>query len=359
MRQTLFFETLTAQWEQKLPFVVYRKPNSDRFKAILQSDTTLHYTKNYEEAGFVFAPFDNAKEAILLHPDKQLVSEKIVMAKRNKRDITKAVKEKIDITAKTTHIALVEKALQLLTQQDLTKVVLSREEKIKIVTQDFLEKFQDLATLYPTAMVYCWYHPKVGLWLGATPETLLYMQKDSLHTMALAGTQPYKDTEDVAWGKKELEEQQLVTDSIREELAPLVGTMTISDVYTHRAGALLHLRTDVKATVSKISLKELLDALHPTPAVCGLPKEAAKRFILTNENYNREFYTGFFGELHLIDGDDPKKVPVTNLYVNLRCMQVKDQETVLYVGGGITKASDAQKEWEETVKKTNTMKSVL
>ena len=91
--------------------------------------------------------------------------------------------------------------------------------------------------------------------------------------------------------------------------------------------------------------------LHPTPAVCGLPKEEAKQFILDNELYNRDFYTGFLGELNL-KGQ-------TNLYVNLRCMQLKDNRISIYVGGGITADSNAENEWEETVIKAKVMKNAL
>jgi isochorismate synthase len=95
----------------------------------------------------------------------------------------------------------------------------------------------------------------------------------------------------------------------------------------------------------------LIDALHPTPAVCGLPKESAKEFILENEGYDRSFYTGFLGELSVENR--------SNLFVNLRCMQVKDATYYIYIGGGITSASVPEKEWEETVAKSKVMLRVL
>ena len=48
-------------------------------------------------------------------------------------------------------------------------------------------------------------------------------------------------------------------------------------------------------------LKSLVQALHPTPAVCGFPKQTVQNFIQSNEGYNREFYTGFLGELNLTE----------------------------------------------------------
>jgi isochorismate synthase len=94
-----------------------------------------------------------------------------------------------------------------------------------------------------------------------------------------------------------------------------------------------------------------LQLLHPTPAVCGLPKDKSKAFILDNENYDRTFYTGFLGELNVEDQ--------TDLFVNLRCMEISGSQAHLYMGCGITKESIPEKEWEESCNKSATMKRVL
>ena len=107
----------------------------------------------------------------------------------------------------------------------------------------------------------------------------------------------------------------------------------------------------------KSTLKTLIRALHPTPAVCGLPRGYAKKFILENEQYDRSFYTGFLGELNI--KSDKKKVINSSLFVNLRCMNIDENRVSVFVGGGITKESIAKKEWEETVSKSKIMKRVL
>ncbi len=91
--------------------------------------------------------------------------------------------------------------------------------------------------------------------------------------------------------------------------------------------------------------------MHPTPAVAGYPKQKAIDFILENENYNREFYTGYFG---FINKDKSSK-----LFVNLRCMQIEKKKLSVYVGGGITKDSNPLNEWQETEDKSKTLLSVL
>ena len=107
----------------------------------------------------------------------------------------------------------------------------------------------------------------------------------------------------------------------------------------------------------KSNLKEVVSVLHPTPAVCGFPMQKAKKFIFENEGYDRSYYTGFLGELN-IKGDYINK-PKSDLFVNLRCMQVVKNMAHIYVGCGITKDSIPEKEFLETVNKSMTMKIIL
>ena len=226
---------------------------------------------------------------------------------------------------------------------------------------------------YKNATVYCWYHPKIGLWLGATPELLFKIEGKKLTTISLAGTQPYVEAGEVVWTKKEIDEQQIVTDYIVSQIKAYTDTINIGEVETVRAGNLCHLKTRITSIInSKVNLKTIIQALHPTPAICGFPKEKAQAFILENENYNREFYTGFLGELNLkhiksrnfnkrnVENSAYKTLKTqSNFYVNLRCMQLKHNEARIYVGGGVTKDSVAENEWEETVNKTKTIASIL
>ena len=98
-------------------------------------------------------------------------------------------------------------------------------------------------------------------------------------------------------------------------------------------------------------LGKLLKRLHPTPAVCGLPKEETYRFIRKNEGYDRSYYSGFIGWLN----PDEK----SNLYVNLRCMNILSDAFVLYAGGGILASSETESEWLETEAKMQTMMHLI
>lgn len=200
--------------------------------------------------------------------------------------------------------------------------------------------------------------------MGATPEQLLKVKDFDIETVALAGTKVNKGKEATVWKSKEQEEQQFVTQFILENIKSFVSEEVVSSPYTVEAGNLLHIKTDISAKLNeKSDLGEVLKVLHPTPAVCGYPKLIAKNFILENEGYDREYYAGFLGELNMNFAIG--KSEYSDLYVNLRCMKIDIASNLamvkanLYIGCGITKDSNPEKEFLETVNKSMTMKKIL
>ena len=346
---TIFFDKITNSYSKKLPFVAFRKPNRDVVSGFFMSNDSIDYTNDFLEKGFVFAPFKNDEKAILFPLEKsEFIKEKLSL-----NEVLPVKKDFIQNNSdKENHTNLVAKTIDQILTNSLKKVVISRKELVKITDFNLLEIYKKLLQTYSNAFVYVWFHPKVGLWFGATPETLLEVEEGNFTTMSLAGTQVYKNSENVVWQSKELEEQQLVTDFIESQLKNITSDLKINKKETTKAGDLLHLKTKVsgKLNTKNSTLKALIKALHPTPAVCGLPRKKSKEFILKNENYDRNFYTGYLGEINL---------PNTNLFVNLRCMEIKDNNALIYIGGGITKDSNPEKEWEETVSKSKVMKRVL
>ncbi|GGG45223.1 chorismate-binding protein [Bizionia arctica] len=372
MTSDVFFEQIQQQLNKQLPFVVYRKPNDHLVKAMLQNTDLLHNVSDYTEKGFVFAPFDDSKDAILIPmEDSEIIACDSIIS----NELEKSVENTNCFEAeKQMHMNLVKKGLDAIKEGKFQKVVLSRCETVDLLKTNPLHIFKNLLQHYPTAFVNLWYHPKVGLWLGATPETLLEVEGSRFKTMALAGTQNYNGTIDVTWENKEKEEQQFVTDFIVDSLKASVSSLNVSKAITVKAGNVIHLKTAISGILDfkLLNFKQVLKALHPTPAVCGLPKEKAKEFILKNENYYREFYTGFLGELNLqektsrnanrrnVENNAYRAVKnVSNLYVNLRCMKISEQKAHIYIGGGITKDSKPEAEWQETVAKAAVMKKVL
>lgn len=348
-----FFSEVLNHYKERKPFVIYRKSDASKISGLLQMNDIVFYSKEYKESGFIFSPFDSRKEGVLIPFDN---SKKLECSAEISSDKVQSVSISEDDLAQNKHINLVEKGIKKIKTSSLEKVVLSRTKEVAVEDLDFITIYKKLTDKYPQAFCYVWFHPKIGFWMGATPETLLTIYNESFKTMALAGTQKFEGTTDVIWGEKEIIEQELVTKSILVSLNEIASTVSVSDVKTVKAGSLLHLRTDIKGEIANTSsVAKFIESLHPTPAVCGLPKIMAKDFILENENYDREFYTGFLGELNKEVEEDIR----TELYVNLRCMQYKEDSLLLYVGGGITNASNAELEWQETENKTQTMLDVL
>jgi isochorismate synthase len=359
IEQNYFFEHLASQLANNLPFVAYRKPNDKHIKLLMQEDDNLNHTDNYEESGFLFAPFSKKQPTLIIPYSQRLffkceyrIDSSIAKPKPSEN------KNLANKEAKAHHLAIIQKGIGAIKSGSLAKVVLSRKLEIKLNEPSPIELFKNLLATYATAFCYIWHHPKVGLWLGASPETLLKIDKNSLHTMALAGTQAYTNILNVKWGSKEINEQQLVTDFLVSGLKDTFGSKTkmeISDVQTVKAAKLLHLKTDIQVSLKEIKapIKKLIQNIHPTPAVCGFPSDVAKEFILHNEGYDRTYYTGFMGELNFSNSTP------TQLFVNLRCMQITNKTAIIYVGGGITQNSIAEKEWEETENKAKTMLSIL
>ncbi len=334
---------IEAHFDAGIPFVAYRKPLEDGIHLVYQTDDQLHTSNILDQPSFVFAPFDPGRRMLLLlNTHRKMYRFSVAESTRSSASVS-------DVQ-RASHIALVEKGIAAIQKEKLQKVVLSRKEAVDTKKRPSTI-LKQLLSQYKKAFVYLFHHPKVGTWLGATPETLVKVTERDFETVSLAGTIHLQDSEDVVWGNKELEEQLVVTESIVNSLQD-IATLNIGKLETVRAGELLHLKTKIKGTFSeKVVLDDLVGRLHPTPAVCGLPAAAARQFIFDHEGYDREFYTGFMGEV------DPEGS--TALYVNLRCMKWLPGKAEVFVGGGITKDSSPEAEWLETVNKSTTIKSVL
>jgi len=347
------FSKIREQLEAQLPFAVYSKPGSTTITGIFQKKAQQHVLTDYTEHGFAFAPFKGQAFFIPLE-DADVLSEEI----RPEDFISTEVKPApINQEAKIAFKALVNKSVAAIKTGQFKKLVTSRTESLALNDTDVITIYSRLLNTYPNAFRYCFYTPQTGLWMGATPEQLLKAENKSIHTVALAGTQLYKEDETATWETKEREEQQFVTDYILNELHDFTTQITTTEPYTFRAGNIVHIKTDISAELKDgKSLEDVIKTLHPTPAVCGLPKADAQQFLLDNEGYDREYYSGFLGELNC---DFETGSPKTDLFVNLRCMKIENNTAHLYIGCGITKDSDPEKEFYETVNKSMTMRKVI
>lgn len=260
----------------------------------------------------------------------------------------------------------VELAIAAIRQKQFKKVVLSRTKTFGH-SEDFqpAKAFSKLAKIYPHAFVSLVNLPEQNeLWLGASPEVLVQQTaKGIFKTMSLAGTQTARNTAgelipkyDIRWGEKEIEEQALVSRYIVECFKKIrLREYLETGPKATLAGNLYHLRTDFEVDTVPLNFPELasvmLKLLHPTSAVCGVPKVPSLRFLSDIEGYDRSFYSGFLGPAQ-VSGE-------TNLFVNLRTVRFKDGKATFFAGAGITEDSIPEREWEETELKCDTLLNVI
>lgn len=255
--------------------------------------------------------------------------------------------EKPTVASKETYTVACNQIISEIKAGEYKKAVLSRVMCLP-VSKSIVTIYNDLCEAYPNAFVYLITIEKFGTWIGASPEVLLSVDNSSVHTTALAGT---KTNGKETWREKEIEEQLFVTDFIEKEMLKAgVTQLQKNGPHTIYTGTVYHLKTDFNGILDASSSQLLLRNLHPTPATCGLPQNISFKRIQEIESHNRSLYCGFIGP---ITGNSK------DLYVNLRCMQIVNQEAYIYIGGGITGESIPEDEWKETLHKSTTLSKFL
>jgi len=256
--------------------------------------------------------------------------------------------------------ALVQKSIASINTGKFNKVVLSRYKDIKLDNDfDSFEFFKKVCATYPRAFCSMFFIPKEGIWIGASPEVLIDSTERMFKTVSLAGTKKLKNDEslaDISWTQKEIEEQAIVSRYIINCFKKL--RLREFDEYgpkTVQAGNLLHLKTEFKVDLSEVAFDglgdQMMELLHPTSAVCGMPLDQSLDFIKKEEGFDRSYFSGFMGPVN--------ENGRTQLFVNLRCMNVNGNSARLFAGAGITEDSDPQKEFQETEMKMDVMLDLI
>ena len=333
-----------------MSFAYYRLPYADSYTGV-RSDAKDQLLSNYEQIGhdegFVVAPFTNEffTPIVLIRPDSV---ERLALPAgdcngSNGNQQPSAMSEVYESTFHCFHDAI--------SHGQFMKLVLSRSKEVALATTDYESLFFEACRRYPRLMVMLVSTKITGTWLVASPEILLMGDGTGWRTMALAGTMTYREGYQ-DWSEKNQQEQHFVEAYIEDRLSDFALEIVKDGPHTKRAGNLVHLCTDFRFRIARgCFVGELLASLHPTPAVCGIPKMKARDFILNHENISRSYYSGFMGPVG-IGGE-------THLYVSLRCAKLDDGKATLFAGGGIMPESTADAEWEETEHKMQTIGALL
>ncbi len=334
-----------------MSFALYRLPYEDAYTEIRSERSprclaSLHCVG--QDEGFVIAPFDcSCKDTpiVMICPDS---------VERKPLAEDEALRQGGFVKSKDISMAYADdfrKFHDAVHEGRFSKLVLSRNKEILYDAADLRRLFFDACHRYPRLAVMLVSTPVTGTWLVATPEKLLTGDGTWWKTMALAGTMPFVEGFQ-EWSKKNQHEQHFVETYIETCLDHFGKDIIKDGPFTRRAGNLVHLCTDFRFHLAEgKTIGDVLASLHPTPAVCGIPKDAAFMFIKNHEHAPRLYYSGFMGPVG-IEGK-------TDIYVSLRCARLSQGKATLYAGGGIMPESQVKAEWEETENKMQTIGDVL
>ena len=378
-----------ASIKKNLPVAVWRLPNSHSINTICQLEERNQKFNSIENAppGFLFHPFEESDtspqkfiqaDVLMLDNDIEInLSPSSNKSPQTFDSFLAAIEEvkpeaQFDFTQyldpsprfQSTHdefVNLVAKCKNSIQKGYYQKIVPSRREKFKI-KKDFrpVSEFFKLCRQYENAFVSLVYFPNEGLWLGASPELLISLKaQKKFETISLAGTQEIPlnfDLSKAAWTQKEIEEQALVSRYIVNCFKKIrLREFDEFGPKTAKAGNLMHLKTVFRVDMDQVNFPELgsvmLDLLHPTSAVCGMPMMPAAKFLNENEGYDRQYFSGYLGPVNINEDID--------LFVNLRCARIHKDAGILFAGAGVTEDSDEESEWNETNIKFQTLLNVI
>ena len=309
---------------------IFRLPFEEKFILIHHHEAAKNVAS--------FFPFTNGKTIHLQAENLEVCTSEELKSSFFEVENFPEINAELNIPQHEEYLQKLEKAIEIIKQNNLPKLVISRPIAKEISSINLEETYQLLCKKYPNTLCYLLISDE-EIWIGATPEILGKFNKktNEFFTMSLAGTLPV----DEEWSEKEIEEQKPVTHYISEILKKYVTLSEVeeSETYNHISGNIKHLRTDFTAKIEDNRLEELIEELHPTPAVCGIPKEFCKEKIIEIEQYNREFYAGY------IKIETEEEI---YYFVNLRCAKIYKNQVIAFAGGGITALSSPEKEWRET-----------
>ena len=249
--------------------------------------------------------------------------------------------------------ALVARALGSIARGELAKIVLART--VEAVSEEAIpvpRLLEELARRNPSCTTYLLRGDDGAAFLGATPELFCRLEGRRIFADALAGSAPPGQGAALLASRKDLREHQWVVDHLSKGLRPLCAALTVPAEPRVRALAnVAHLHTAIEGTLREgVNLAEVIAALHPTPAVLGVPSPAARSFLSAHEGLSRGLYAGLVGLV------GPGRAEFA---VALRCALVRGRSAQLFVGAGIVEGSTAAGEWDETALKASALLDAL
>ena len=246
---------------------------------------------------------------------------------------------------------MINDANRLFIRNQLEKIVLSRK---KIFTYDssiempvFFREFYKANKNSSHFTIYNQFD-YLESFISLTPERLFTLKAQRLETISLAasiarGATPEEDEKlelELTTSDKLTREHNIVTKAIEEKLSPILSELVISPLMTMKLPYIQHRQATLTGILKDTTtVLELIELLHPTPAVGGIPHSVAKSKILEIEKEKRSYYAGPVGIL---------SKDFSEIVVGIRSAFIRGQKLTVYGGAGIVAGSDAEEEWLET-----------
>lgn len=324
----------------RIPFYAYKQKQNPDFTFGAQIDSSFKSDSGFRIVPFIQSAKFKAKTIYRQYTEKNLplfptsnIIPEITETSTGKQEYIKSVQNCINEINK---------------RKDLSKVVFSRIIVKKFSADDWTVILENLVQSNPNAFIHIFYTPETGCWLGATPETLGEYSNGVFRTVALAGTRKKGIN---TWSPKDIEEQEYVVEYISDVITRLNLKYTVSEKFTANAGCVEHLCNDFTVYEKDYAkIEDLVNILHPTPALAGMPQKESIDCINKFESHNREYYGGYIGPFNRDEFD---------YKVNLRCIKFDNNKIQLFAGGGITSKSIAETEYQETESKSQTILSAI
>jgi menaquinone-specific isochorismate synthase len=269
--------------------------------------------------------------------------------------------DRVDRPGRADWTSMVQWALDRIRGRGLEKVVFARQVEVGLGRPvDPLDLLHHLKAATPGCFHFGLRSAAGPAFVGASPERLVRRVGDRVVSEAVAGTRKRGDTpaadaalrEELLTSDKERREHAFVERAIRRDLEALCRDMDPPEPPAELALARgRHLHARLAGTLRNgVSTLDLLDALHPTPAVGGVPRDEALAAIRDREPFDRGWYAGPVGWM----GSDAAEFAVA-----IRSGLVRPERLALFSGAGIVEGSVPGKEWDEIEQKIGDFAAVL
>ena len=245
-------------------------------------------------------------------------------------------------------------AIKLINDGCIEKLVLGSKLIFQLKNKlNIIQILNKLRLSQANACRYLWKRNKENIIFGASPEKLFSFKEKVLQLEAIAGTEKIGfDMETLLRSDKNLREHNFVINYLIENLKFLnIRNYKKGEIKVKKFGNIAHLCTLISAEVNKICPFVLLEKLHPSPAVCGFPKEKALDYLDSLENFDRGNYASPFGWVD-VEGN-------ADFRVALRGARILNGEIEFIAGSGLVKGSICEKEIDEIKLKLASLANII